>query len=196
MWCVAVCHDAENALPARGSQFQAHAAHNIANLGAFLFTAPLATADGVVAVDSDPRLDGSIYCVDTPDLAALRKLMEADPYFGGAWRRIDYYEWRDPKGQWLDEGTRPKGLSADFRCYLATSEGAMTVERALMNGPVALLGSTGEAARPLQTMALLRADTLDAAKAQASGATRVAAVPVAIGRWVRISKAEDLPRRG
>lgn len=193
MWCIALCHDGKNASAARAAQFQAHAAHNIANIGSSLLTGVLASADDVTAIESDPRLSGSLYCLDVEDLVAARQMMETDPFFtAGAWERIDYYQWPNPLGAWLDEAARPKGLSPAFRCYVAASRAPLAVEGALMGGSVTPLGSTAAAPGPFAAVALLRAASMEDAKAAAGGPDFLAAVPIAIGRWVKISSAEDI----
>src|ERR1700743_1749758 len=193
MWCIAICHDGKEASAARAAQFQAHAAHNIANIGCSLLTGVLASADGVTAIESDPRLIGSLYCLDVEDLTAARRIMEADPFLtGGAWDRIDYYEWRDPAGAWLDEAQRPTGLSDGFRCYVAGSHRPLAVEGALMSGPLTPLASTGASPDPLTSFALLRATSMDDARAKATDPDFLGVVPVAIGRWVKISSAADI----
>jgi len=192
MWCVALCHDVAGGATARSALFEAHVAHNVANMGSFLFTGPLASADGVAGTEDDPRLLGSIYCLDAADLDAARGIMEADPYFRGAWRQIDYYRWDDPAGAWLDEAVRPKGLSAAYRCYVAAGRAPLSIDGALMNGAISCAGSTGTEAEPLSSLALLQARDIEEAKARAASAAWVAAAPVAIGRWVRISSAAEL----
>jgi uncharacterized protein YciI len=192
MWCIAICHDGENASAARKRQFQAHVAHNIANIGRFLLTGVLASADGVTEIESDPRLMGSLYCLDIESLAAARDLMESDPFADGAWAQIDYFRWDSPSGLWLDETARPKGLRPDYGCYLAASRAPLAVEDALMSGAVVPLASTGASAEPLAAVAVLRAASMAEARVRAKGAAWVAAVPVAIGRWVNIVAAADL----
>lgn len=192
MWCVALCHDIESGPTERSSLFQAHVAHNVAHMGSFLFTGPLASADGVSGTEDDPRLLGSIYTLDVDSLDAARVIMEADPYMNGAWRQVDYYEWQTPTGDWLEESHRPRGLSAAFRCYVAAARTPFTVAGALMSGPVSLLTSSGDADNSLASLALLRAGDIAEATLAAKGAEWVAAAPVAIGRWVRMSSAADL----
>lgn len=192
MICVAICHDGEDASVARASQFQAHVAHNIANIGTSLLTGVLANADGVMAIESDPRLCGSLYCVNA-DLPATRQIMEGDSFFTGrAWKQIDYYQWQDPTGAWLDTESRPKGLSAEFRCYLAVSKTSLKVDDALMAGGVVPLASTGASPEPLAAIALVRAGSMEEARAMVPGADWVAALPAAIGRWVGVSSLADI----
>lgn len=193
MWCVAICHDIEGGAAARTALFQRHVEHNVARMGMFLLTGPIANADGSTGIGDDPRLVGSVYCLDVQDLAAARAVMESDPFMQGAWDRIDYYDWRNPAGAWSDQSKRPKGLSADDRCYIAAGASALKVEEALMAGPITHLASTGEAPAPLTSLAVLRADSLIAAGARVQDAAWVAAMPIAIGRWVGISSPADLP---
>lgn len=192
MWCVALCHDVEGGATERSALFQAHVTHNVAHMGSFLFTGPLASEDEVSGTEDDPRLRGSIYCLDAEDLTAARGVMEADPYMGGAWRQIDYYEWRNAKGIWSDEAARPQGLNPEYRCYVAAGHAPLAIEDALMIGDIALLGSTGRVSEPFSSLVLLRAGRIEEAKARAMGSAWVTAAPVAIGRWVRISSAADL----
>jgi uncharacterized protein YciI len=195
MWCIAICHDVQGGGAARSASFQAHVEHNLKHMGAFLFTGPTASADGASGVGDDPRLRGSLYCMDVKNLSAARAIMEIDPFMNGAWRQIDYYEWRTPAGAWSSDAARPKGLSDGFRCYVAVSQAPLTIDDALMNGEVVPAGTTGAQAAPLRSIALLRAENMQEAVRHAAGADWVASVPVAIGRWVRISSPADLPAR-
>jgi uncharacterized protein YciI len=193
MWCVAICHDIKGGGAARSALFQAHVEHNLARMGMFLLTGPTANADGSTGIGDDPRLTGSIYCLDAENLAAARGVMEGDPFMNGAWERVDYYAWRAPSGVWLDESKRPKGLSASYRCYVAASQARVHVDEALMSGSVEPLASTGAEPAALAYLALIRADAIEEARARAAGADWVAAIPIAIGRWVGISSPADLP---
>jgi uncharacterized protein YciI len=192
MLCVAICHDVEGAAQ-RSALFQAHVAHNLKHMGAFVLTGPVATADGSSGVGDDPRLCGSVYCLDAVNLVAARAIMEADPFMQGAWRQVDYYEWRDPRGAWTNEAARPKGLSPDFRCYFAASESEPAGADALMSGALGLVASTGTPQRTFTALTVLHADTIEAARAQAPDGAWVVNVPIAIGRWVRIASPADLP---
>jgi uncharacterized protein YciI len=192
MACLAICHDVEGGGDARSRLFAAHAAHNIANIGDFLFTGPMATADDVSGAGDDPRLRGSIYCLDIDDLSQARSVMESDPFMQGAWRQIDYYQWKDPAGLWVDVTTRPKGLKPDYRCYVAAFGTPTLVEGALMGGALAPWGSTGVVKHPVAAIAVLRAGAIGEATARAAGADWVAAVPVALGRWVGMSSLADI----
>ena len=193
MSCVAICHDSKAASAARQALFQAHAAHNIANIGTSLLTGVLANADGVSAIESDPRLRGSFYCIDTDSFEAARKIMEADPFFTGhAWKQIDYYRWQNPTGAWQMEAARPKGLNVEYGCYLVTSSAALNLSDALMTGTVTSLGSTAPVPEPLASIALVRAAGMEAARTMAPSADWVAALPIAIGRWVHISSLADI----
>jgi uncharacterized protein YciI len=193
MLCVAICHDAASGAAARSALFQTHAAHNIARMGAFLLTGPIADDDGSTGVGDDPRLTGSLYCLDTESVGDARALMESDPFMNHVWDRIDYYEWRSPSGIWSDERARPKGLSPAYRCYIAASCEEDDVEDALMSGRITHLASTGGPAPALQSIAVLRAETIAAARATIPAAAWVAAMPIAIGRWVGIASPADLP---
>ena len=195
MWCVAICRDVEGASE-RTALFEAHVQHNLAHIGAFLFTAPVARADGSTGIGDDPRLCGSIYCLDVADVAAARRIMEADPFMRGAWGRIDYYEWRGAEGAWSSESARPKGLSADYRVYVAAFAGGEPPAAALMRGALIGLGSTGEAPERLSALALLRANTMGEAESLAPGAAWIYAAPVAIGRFVGIASVADVPLPG
>lgn len=192
MWCVAICHEVKHGAHARSELFQAHVAHNVANIGAFLFVAPLASEDGVSGVGDDPRLRGSIYCLDVESYEAARRMMETDPFMHAVWHRIDYYRWKAPQGQWLDVKTRPRGLSSDYRCYVAASAAQLMVENALICGAVEQLGSTGNLTEDLTVVSLLRAACINEARNRAAHAAWIAAAPVAIGYWVGISSAADL----
>ncbi|WP_260581934.1 YciI family protein [Sphingopyxis sp. PET50] len=189
MRILCLCHDAAGASK-RSELFEAHTIHNIGHLPAFFLTGPIASADGSSGVGDDPRLCGSVYCLDVAGLDEVRTIMEADPFMQGAWNRIDYYDWGTATGAWDDPAARPFGLGADYRCYIAFS--ADPAGEALMAGPVALLGSTGHADTPLRSVAVLKANDMAAATAQAPGADRVVAMPIAIGRWVGISSAMEL----
>lgn len=191
MWCVAICHDIEGGGAARTALFQAHVAHNVTHMSKFLFSGPTASADGASGVGDDPRLRGSIYCLDVADIDAARAVMEADPFNNGAWRQIDYYEWRDPAGAWLSESAREKGPG--FGGYVAVSRTPLAIDDALMRGALSPRASTGDAP-PLASIAFLRAKTIEDAARRARGADWVAAIPIAIGRWMRISSPADLPQ--
>lgn len=193
MLCVAICHDVASGAGARSALFQAHAAHNIACMGAFLLTGPIANDDGSTGIGDDPRLTGSVYCLDIETVGAARDLMESDPFMRGAWDRVDYYEWRSPAGVWSDEKSRPKGLSPAYRCYIAASNVGAAIEGALMQGSMTHLASTGALPPALSHLAVLRADTIADARAKAGSATWVSAMPIAIGRWVGIASPADLP---
>jgi len=194
MWCVAICRDVEGGAAARSALFQAHAQHNIARMGAFLLTGPIASADGATGVGDDPRLAGSLYCIDVETLTAARALMESDPFTNGVRSRIDYYEWDSPVGAWLDESARPKGLSADYRCYVAASTAPLPVDGALMTGSLRFLFSTRPMDAPFSSLVVLRALTMEEARSRATGAPWVMSLPLAIGRWVGISSPADLPK--
>ncbi len=193
MWCVAICHDARDGAASRSNVFQAHVQHNIARMGAFVLTGPIANADGSTGIGDDPQLIGSLYCLDVEDIAAARAIMETDPFMNGVWGTIDYYEWQTPRGVWSSENARPQGLSAAYRCYIAAGQDLAHIEGALMSGAIKHLASTGPAPAPLAALAVLRADTIDAARAQAQGASWVASMPIAIGKLVKISSPADLP---
>lgn len=191
MRILCLCHDVEGASK-RSELFEAHTKHNIGHLPIFCLTGPVASADGATGVGDDPRLCGSVYCLDVADHDEARRVMEADPFMQGAWRRIDYYDWGEAAGAWDDEDARPRGLGADYRCYIAFASTAATADEALMAGPLAPRGSTGDAGAPLAWAAVIRADNMESARARAPDADRVVAMPIAIGRWVRISSAEEL----
>ena len=194
MWVIALCHDVAFESSRRSALFQAHAAHNVARISAFLLTAPIATADGVSGRDNDPRLVGSIYCLEVDGLEAAREIMETDPYMGGAWRRIDYYQWPSPTGTWLDPAAVYTTPATDFRCYVACSRAPLEVGRPLIGGAVTFLGSTGEGSELLADIAIFQAMSFAAAKARAPGADLVASIPIAIGRWMGVSSPADLAR--
>jgi uncharacterized protein YciI len=193
MFCVAICHDRASGAAARSALFQTHAAHNIARMGAFLLTGPIANDDGATGIGDDPRLTGSLYCLDVESMGDARALMESDPFMHEVWDRIDYYEWQSPSGMWSDERARPKGLDPAYRCYIAALREAGNVEDGLMSGRIAHLASTGSAPPALQSIAVLRADTIAAARVRVPAAIWVAAMPIAIGRWVGIASPADLP---
>lgn len=193
MVCVAICHDVASGAAARSALFQTHAAHNIARMGAFLLTGPIANDDGSTGIGDDPRLTGSLYCLDVESVGEARALMESDPFMNDVWDRIDYYEWHSPCGIWSDERARPKGLGPAYRCYIAALREGGDIEDALMSGRITHLASTGKAAPALQSIAVLRADTIAAARARVPAAAWVAAMPIAIGRWVGIASPADLP---
>lgn len=193
MWFVALCHDVENGGAMRSTLFAAHVAHNIAHIGTFLFTGPLANADGSSGVGDDPRLRGSIYCIEASGLEDVRRVMEADPFMQGAWRQVDYYRWQDPAGAWLNPAQPPRRVGPDFRCYVAVASAPLTTKDALIGGAVAFLGSTGVVAEPAATVAILNAESMAEAAARAAGADWVANAPIAIGRWVGIASKADLP---
>ncbi|MBL8651119.1 MAG: hypothetical protein JNL35_12050 [Sphingopyxis sp.] len=189
MQILCLCHDAAGASK-RSELFEAHTVHNIANLAAFCLTGPIASADGSSGVGDDPRLCGSIYCLDVAALAEARAIMEADPFMQGAWSRIDYYDWDAAAGAWDDPATRPFGLGADYRCYIAFS--VDPAGEALMAGPAVLLDSTGQVDAPVASAAVFKASDMGAAEALAPGAERVVAMPIAIGRWVGIGSVAEL----
>lgn len=189
MRILCLCHDVTGASK-RSELFEAHTVHNIAHLAAFFLTGPIASADGSSGVGDDPRLCGSLYCLDVAGFAEARAMMEADPFMQGAWSRIDYYDWGDAAGAWDDVAKRPIGLGADYRCYVAFS--ADRPGDALMAGPVSLLGSTGQVDAPITSVMVLKADDMAVASARAPGAERVVAMPIAIGRWVGIGSVAEL----
>lgn len=124
MRILCLCHDAAGASK-RSELFEAHTIHNIGHLPAFFLTGPIASADGSSGVGDDPRLCGSVYCLDVAGLDEVRTIMEADPFMQGAWNRIDYYDWGTATGAWDDPAARPFGLGADYRCYIAFSADPM-----------------------------------------------------------------------
>lgn len=193
MYCVAVCEDVAGSGAARVGLLQAHAAHNFGHMGRFLLTGPTADSDGASMAGDDPRLRGSIYCLDIDSLAAARAVMETDPFMGKVWRSIDYHEWIEPSGAWIDGDSRINGLSPAFRCYLAMFARSLNTEGALASGALKALASTSAAAAPLGSIAFVRAGSMTEAASRAVGASRIMAVPIAIGRWASIESPADIP---
>jgi len=192
MWVIALCHDVAFEQAKRSALFQAHVGHNLRRIGSFLLTAPLATADGVSGREDDPRLCGSVYCLDVESLPLARDIMESDPYMHAAWRQIDYYQWSSPSGVWLDPKTSYRRPGPDFRFYIANSHTTLKMDGALIRGQVTFLGSTGAVPEPLAEIAVLQAENIEDATERASGASWVVALPIAIGRWVGVSSVADL----
>jgi hypothetical protein len=158
----------------------------------FLFTAPIARADGVTNGD-DPRMWGSFYCLNAKTLEEARRIMEADPFMQGVWQRVDYYEWAEPRGKWLNPGDRPAGPGSFPRCYIAVAPSSFPASDPLMAGTLRMLASTQDDPEPLSEIAIVRAPSLEDARSQSVGALWVAAVPIAIGQWVRVTSPSDLP---
>lgn len=193
MRILCVCHDEDDGTK-RSELLEAHTQHNIGHLADFLFTAPVALADGVAPAGDDPRLCGSLYCLEIDGLAAARALMEADPFLQGAWRSIDYYDWDAATGAWDDEDTRPFGLGENFRCYALLASQPARAPDALMQGALVALGSTANASPSFRWASLVKTESIDAAASLAPSADKVFAVPIAIGRWVGISSLADFAR--